>query len=91
LVSDKVCGNRAIQAEERLSKLQLSNGGWPWIYDTDRGIVVEPFEIYSVHQDAMAPMAFNELFLATGFDMTEKIYKGLSWLDKGNELQLKEP
>ena len=40
---------------------QLPDGGWPWLYDAERGNVVEQYEIYSVHQDAMAPMALLEL------------------------------
>ena len=43
------------------SRLQLPDGGWPWLFDAERGTVVERYEVYSVHQDAMAPMAFFEL------------------------------
>lgn len=88
LFGDKACGKRAIRAAECLSQLQNSNGGWPWLYDAERGIVVEPFEIYSVHQDAMAPMAFNELFWATGCNMADSVRRGLSWLTKENELHM---
>jgi hypothetical protein len=84
--SDKQCGDRAVKAAEYLSKLQLPNGGWGWIYDAKRGTVVEPFEIYSVHQDAMAPMAFHELTEATGYDTKAMIHRSLNWLDDENEL-----
>ena len=83
---DKRSGERAIVATQRLSKLQRTNGGWPWIYDADRGEVVEPFEIYSVHQDAMAPMAFHELSAATGHDSKKIVNRGLKWLYGENEL-----
>jgi hypothetical protein len=49
-----------------------ADGSWPWLYDATNGRVVEPYELYSVHQDAMAPMAFFELADATG---------DLSWVD----------
>src|SRR5262249_680319 len=54
LAWDKRSGERAIAAAQRLSTLQRANGGWPWLYDVAQGEVVEPFEIYSVHQDGMA-------------------------------------
>ena len=50
----------------RLLELQRPDGGWPWIFDAKRGTVVEPYEIYSVHQDAMAPMALLELIGGDG-------------------------
>jgi hypothetical protein len=83
---DKRSGERAITAAQRLSKLQRANGGWPWLYDVDRAEVVEPFEIYSVHQDTMAPMAFHELRAATGTDSNEIVKRGLKWLYGENEL-----
>jgi len=83
---DKECGNRAVQAAECLAKLQLNSGAWPWLYNANLGEIVEPLEVYSVHQDAMAPMAFHELFRATGFDSAEIINRSLNWLNKGNEL-----
>ena len=46
---------------DRLLELQLADGGWPWLYDADRGLVVEPYEVFSVHQHGMAPMALLEL------------------------------
>jgi hypothetical protein len=86
LAGDKRSGERAILAAQCLSNLQRANGGWPWLYDADRGEVVEPFEIYSVHQDAMAPMAFHELCAATSVDSSEPINRGLKWLYGENEL-----
>ena len=86
LAGDERSGERAIAAAQRLSNFQRANGGWPWLYDVDRGEVVEPFEIYSVHQDAMAPMAFHELCAATGVDSDEIVNRGLKWLYGENEL-----
>jgi len=86
LAGDKRSGERAMAASQHLSKLQRANGGWPWLYDVDRGQVVEPFEIYSVHQDGMAPMAFHELSAATGMASDEIVNRGLKWLYGENEL-----
>ena len=51
---------------DQLLHLQVDDGGWPWLFDPRRGIVVERYEIYTVHQDAMAPMALLELSDVTG-------------------------
>jgi hypothetical protein len=86
LAGDARAGERAIAATERLSNFQRANGGWPWLYDVERCEVVEPFEIYSVHQDGMAPMAFHELSAATGVATNEIVNRGLKWLYGENEL-----
>jgi hypothetical protein len=67
--------------------LQRSDGGWPWIFDAERGRVVEPYEVYSVHQDAMAPMGLLELYEATGEERyRQAASRGLPWIFGQNEL-----
>jgi hypothetical protein len=71
----------------RLLELQRPDGGWPWIFDAKRGAVVEPYEIYSVHQDAMAPMALLELSEVTGEEKyREAAIRGLDWVFGRNDL-----
>jgi hypothetical protein len=75
------------RAAEALLRLQLPDGGWPWIFDADRGRVVERYEVYSVHQDAMAPMGLLSLAEVSG----ERAYadaalRGLDWIHGNNEL-----
>ncbi len=71
----------------RLLELQRPDGGWPWIFDSKRGSVVEPYEIYSVHQDAMAPMALLELSELTGdARYREAAMRGLDWIYGRNDL-----
>jgi hypothetical protein len=66
---------------------QLENGGWPWIYDPVRGTVVEPYELYSVHQDAMAMIGMHGLTEATGEPgYRERAVLGLDWNYGQNEL-----
>jgi hypothetical protein len=68
---------------DRLLDLQLPDGGWPWLYDAERGIVVEPYEVYSVHQHGMAPMALLEL----GDERyAEAASRGVEWLHGQNDL-----
>ena len=83
-------GHRAaLDAAERcartLAQLQRDDGGWPWIYDT-RGFVVEDYEVYAVHQDGMAPMAFLALSDAGCEGMTELARSGLPWMSGQNDL-----
>jgi len=72
---------------DRLLELQLADGGWPWLFDVERGSVVEPYEVYSVHQDAMAPMALLELSEAAGDERyVRAVARGLRWIHRANEL-----
>jgi hypothetical protein len=72
---------------DRLLATQLPDGGWPWLFDAERGTVVEPYEVYSVHQDAMAPMALLELAEATGDPRyLDAVARGLRWIHGDNEL-----
>lgn len=72
---------------DRLLELQLPDGGWPWLFDAERGTVVERYEIYCVHQHAMAPMALLDLSEVSG----DRRYaaaagRGLPWIWGANEL-----
>lgn len=72
---------------DRLLELQLADGGWPWIFDAGRGLVVEPYEIYAVHQDAMAPMGLFSLYEVTGEDRyRQATVSGLPWISGQNVL-----
>jgi hypothetical protein len=87
LRDDAEAREAARAAGDRLLAVQLPDGGWPWILDAQRGTIVEPYEIYSVHQDAMAPMGLHNLTEATGDDRyrAAAVY-GLDWIWGRNEL-----
>ena len=77
----------AIATADRLLETQLPDGGWPWLFDAERGTVVERYEIYSVHQDAMAPMALLELWeVCRDPRLTDAVARSLAWIHGGNEL-----
>lgn len=79
----------ATSLADRLIGFQLPDGGWPWLYDAERGAVIERYEVYSVHQDAMAPMALLELWELTGEQRyLDAVAHGLRWVDGRNELGL---
>lgn len=70
----------------RICELQGPAGQWWWHYDIRTGQVLEGFPVYSVHQDAMAPMALFELKDAGGPDYTESVWKGLDWILRAPEV-----
>jgi hypothetical protein len=77
----------ACATADRLVATQLPDGGWPWLFDAERGTVVERYEVYSVHQDAMAPMALLELSEACGdARYIDAIRRSVHWIDGQNEL-----
>jgi hypothetical protein len=77
----------AVRVADILLRLQLPDGGWPWLFDVHRTAVVEPYEIYSVHQDAMAPMALLTLAEVVGeHRFADAAWAGLPWLSGANEL-----
>jgi hypothetical protein len=75
-------------AADRLLALQLPDGGWPWLFDAERGTVVEPYEVYCVHQHAMAPMGLLELSAVSGDERYARAaVDGLGWIWGANELR----
>jgi hypothetical protein len=77
----------ARRAADRLLELQLPDGGWPWLFDAERGGVVERYEVYSVHQHGMAPMTLFELSDISGDERyAAAASRGVPWLFGANEL-----
>jgi hypothetical protein len=87
LRDDRRAASASRRAADRLLELQLPDGAWPWIFDVKRGRVVEPYRLYSVHQDAMAPMALAALSEVTGEPRyREAALHGFDWIWGANEL-----
>jgi hypothetical protein len=69
-----------------LIDLQGPRGEWPWFYYTPEGRVVDWYELYSVHQEGMAP-AFLEC--AEQHEVpgaTKALIKGFKWIFGQNQL-----
>jgi len=75
----KACGEAILRAQGQL-------GQWWWHYDCVTGAVVERYPVYSVHQDAMAPMALFALEDAGVLEARPAIVRGLQWIGGSNEL-----
>jgi hypothetical protein len=70
-----------------LLRNQMPNGAWPWIYDPVRGTVVEPYELYSAHQDSMAMIGMHGLTEATGEPRyRDAAVRSIDWNYGNNEL-----
>jgi hypothetical protein len=76
----------ALACAETICKLQGPLGQWWWHYNPGNGTVVGRYPVYSVHQEAMAPMALFAVEKTTGCDFSKEIYKGLNWITGRNEL-----
>ena len=83
---DKKALEVASRCGQKICELQGTGGQWWWHYDRRTGKVVEGYPVYSVHQDAMAPMALYDLHLSGGPDYSAAIAKGLSWMLNAPEI-----
>jgi hypothetical protein len=87
LTGDAAALDTALEASALICRLQGRAGQWWWHYDVRTGQVVEPYPVYAVHQDAMAPMALRALQEASGRDFGEPVARGLQWLESSPELR----
>jgi len=79
-VGDGEAARVAGRCADALIALRDPFGGWPWRYDARTGAVVERYPVYSVHQDAMAPMSLFRLAEADDRDVDDLALESLGWL-----------
>ena len=76
----------ATACTRKLIELQGPQGEWPWFYYTPGGRVVDFYEVYSVHQEGMAP-AFLECAEQHGVaGASEALVKGFKWIFGQNQM-----
>jgi hypothetical protein len=63
-------------------------GEWPWHYDVSAGTIIDPYPIFSVHQDGMGPMVLLEVGEALGADFQKAVERSLEWVFGANELRV---
>lgn len=83
---DKQAIDQAGRCATRMCELQGPEGQWWWHFDSRTGRTVEGYPVYSVHQDAMAPMALFAVQDAGGEDFRSAIRRGLEWLVTPKEM-----
>jgi hypothetical protein len=76
----------ASRCAEQICRLQGKGGQWWWHYNALTGEVIEGYPVYSVHQDAMGPMALLDLADAGGPDFADAIRLGVSWMGLAPEI-----
>jgi hypothetical protein len=70
----------------KLIDLQGPHGEWPWFFDAQKGLVLDFYEVYSVHQYGMAP-AFLECAERHGVPGARKaLIRGFEWVLGHNQL-----
>ncbi len=91
LYSQKMQDNEALtiskECAQKICDHQGNNGEWMWHYNSSNGKVISKYPVYSVHQDAMAPMALYAIQEASGINFEKYIFKGLDWLTESNALK----
>lgn len=78
---------RALACGLGICRVQGPLGQWWWHYDSRAGRIADMYPVFSVHQEAMAPMALFPLAESTGRSFDEAIYRGLEWIGGANELE----
>lgn len=76
---------RAIDCGRGICRAQGPLGQWWWHYDSREGRVASMYPVFSVHQEAMGPMALFPLGDVSGIDFRREIYGGLQWISDANE------
>jgi hypothetical protein len=70
----------------KLIDLQGPHGEWPWFFDAQKGLVLDFYEVYSVHQYGMAP-ALLECAERHGVARArEALIRGFEWVLGHNQL-----
>jgi hypothetical protein len=76
----------ARRCAEQICRLQGPGGQWWWHYDVRTGDVLEKYPVYSVHQDAMGPMALFAVRKATALDVRPAVERSIQWMVKPPEI-----
>jgi hypothetical protein len=82
---------RALQLADtatlKIISLQGRNGEWPWFYYADKGIVVDPYEVYSVHQHGMAALFLEFAERRNVVGAHDALIKGFNWIFGQNQFE----
>ncbi len=72
----------------KLIALQGPLGEWPWFYLPRADRVLDPYEIYSVHQHGMAPALLHHAVQHDVPGAREAIVTGFRWIFGANEMEV---
>jgi hypothetical protein len=86
LLDDETAINAANNCVRKLIALQGPAGEWPWFYWPADDRVLDPYEIYSVHQHGMAPALLHHAGEHGVPGAREAIINGFNWIFGANEM-----
>jgi hypothetical protein len=70
----------------KLIDLQGPNGEWPWFFDAQNGLILDFYEVYSVHQCGMAPAFLERAECHNVPGARDALIKGFNWILGHNQL-----
>ena len=85
---DDQCLKIASECAQHLAENQGELGQWWDLYDAERGKLVRRYPVYSMHQDALAPLALLGIGDRTGHDYSDEVNAGVHWLRRNNEIDM---
>jgi hypothetical protein len=71
----------------KLIELQGPLGEWPWLYWPERDQVLDPYEVYSVHQHGMGPALLHHAVAREIPGAKAALEKGFAWIFGANLMQ----
>ena len=78
----------ALECAKHMTNVQGELGQWWSLYDAQTGEVARKYPVYSLNQDALAPLALLGIGERTGEDFSDEINDGILWLYRRNEIDL---
>lgn len=75
-----------IRIAQKLVGLQGPQGQWGWYYCVGNGTIADYYQVYSVHQEAMAPFFLLEAIDQGHEEFRAPLIKGFRWILGDNEL-----
>ena len=78
--------NSGIGIARSLVGLQGPKGQWPWFYYVPGGRIADYYQVYAVHQEAMAPFFLLEAIDQGYSEFSEPLVRGFRWILGNNEL-----
>ena len=88
LADDRIAIEAANRCVAKLIDLQGPMGEWPWFYLPRADRVLDPYEVYSVHQHGMAPAVLHHAVRHGVPGARNAIVTGFDWIFGANEMNV---
>ena len=78
----------ALECARHMVRIQGELGQWWSLYDVQSGMVARKYPVYSLNQDALAPLALLGVGERVGENFLDVINDGILWLHSRNEVDI---